>query len=78
MGSNGRTSNTLSFPHRSVRGKLQECWVDEQAVSRHFGVSTRTVRRWRAAGMPSLLVGGARRYRIGEVERWHREQNVGS
>jgi len=57
-----------------ARNVVKRATVDVHAVARHFSVSTRTVRRWHAAGMPSLLVGAQRRYRIGEVERWHREQ----
>lgn len=72
-----KTSTTLSFSRRDVHSEQCERWVDERAVSRHFGVSTRTVRRWRAMGMPSLLVGSARRYRLREVERWHRDQDAG-
>src|SRR6478735_5867474 len=29
-----------------------EPWVGERAVAMHYDVSTRTVRRWRAGGMP--------------------------
>src|SRR4051812_43528057 len=52
-------------------GAAREAWVNERAVATYFSVSTRTVRRWRRAGMPSRLFNGARRYRISEVERWH-------
>jgi hypothetical protein len=74
MGSDERTGQVLRFPRRYVDGELWESWVDEHALARHFSVSTRTVRRWRSTGMPSLLVGGVRRYRISEAERWHHEQ----
>jgi hypothetical protein len=77
MGANNM-STTLSFRRHEVRGEQRERWVDERVVSRHFGVSTRTVRRWRAMGMPSLLLGGARRYRLGQVERWHHDQDTGA
>ncbi|HYV17323.1 MAG TPA: hypothetical protein VE972_15020 [Conexibacter sp.] len=52
-----------------------EPWVDERAVACHYSVSPRTVRRWRLAGMPSRMLGGQRRFRIGETERWHAERS---
>lgn len=74
MGSDGRAGDVVPFPRRYVDGELWESWVDEHALARHFSVSTRTVRRWRAAGRPSLLVGSQRRYRISLAEEWHLEQ----
>lgn len=74
VGSDDKPGEVVRFPRRHVDGELWEPWVDEQALARHFSVSTRTVRRWRAMGMPSRLIGGVRRYRIGEAERWHHEQ----
>jgi len=53
-----------------------EPWLDERAVASHYGVSTRTVRRWRADGMPSRAFGGVRRYRLSECERWHQQQGA--
>lgn len=73
MGFGNTTDKIVRFPQRYVDGEAWEPWVDEHAIARHFSVSTRTVRRWRVAGMPSLLVGAQRRYRIAEAERWHRE-----
>lgn len=52
-------------------GRPWEAWVDETVVARHFSASTRTVRRWMAQGMPSQLIGGLRRYRLGDCETWH-------
>jgi len=66
----------VTFPaHRAGGLSGYEPWVGEDAVARHYSVSTRTVRRWRLAGMPSRLVGGQRRFRIGETERWHAERS---
>jgi hypothetical protein len=66
----------VAFPRErtSARGGF-EPWVDEGVVARHYSVSTRTVRRWRLAGMPSRLVGGQRRFRIGDTERWHAQRS---
>jgi hypothetical protein len=61
----------LPFPQRRNDGEIWEPWVDESAIARHFDVSTRTVRRWRADDMPSRLIGGSRRFRVSEVEGWH-------
>ena len=57
-------------------GGMWEPWLDERAVAGHYGVSTRTIRRWRTAGMPSRVFGGVRRYRLSECERWHRRQGA--
>lgn len=48
-----------------------EPWLTERALAVHYGVSERTVRRWRLAGMPSRMLGGSRRFRLREVEDWH-------
>jgi phage terminase Nu1 subunit (DNA packaging protein) len=61
----------LPFPERQRDGVVWEPWVDERQVARHFDVSSRTVRRWRDQGMPSQKVGGLRRFRLTECERWH-------
>ena len=68
---NGRV---VRFPERSAEGATWEPWVDERAVAKHFGVVDRTVRRWRAAGMPSKLFLGVRRYRLSQCEAWHEQQ----
>jgi hypothetical protein len=66
------TGRVVLFPQRERGGRTWEPWVDETTIARHFGgVSTRTIRRWRAQGMPSRLNGGRRQYRVGECEAWH-------
>ena len=64
----------VAFPERLVDGEVWEPWVDEDVVARHFRTSARTVRRWRARGMPSKKVGGLRRYRLSACEAWHDRQ----
>jgi hypothetical protein len=64
----------IAFPQRRRDGEQWEGWVDETIVARHFGVSSRTVRRWRTHGCPSMLIGGLRKYRIGALEAWHAER----
>jgi hypothetical protein len=60
----------VSMPLR--RGEAtSEPWMSERALALQFEVSTRTVRRWRASGMPSRIFGGVRRYRLSECENWH-------
>jgi len=61
----------VSMPSRPDGSGVWEPWLDERALARHYGVSTRTVRRWRAGGMPSRSFGGVRRYRLSECEHWH-------
>lgn len=55
---------------------MWEPWVSEIVIARHYNVSARTVRRWRAQGMPSRLLGGSRRFRLSEVESWHAEKSA--
>ena len=67
----GRDGVVVAFPSGRGESNVWEPWQDERAVARHYGVSTRTIRRWRAAGMPSRSIGGVRRYRLSECEDWH-------
>jgi hypothetical protein len=53
-----------------------EPWLDDATIARHFSVSSRTVRRWRAEGMPSKRLGGARRYRLSDAEAWHERRTA--
>ena len=77
-GSNERTEDqggvVVASPLRTDGSALWEPWLDERAIARHFGVSTRTVRRWRMAGMPSRSIGGVRRYRLSACESWHEQR----
>lgn len=64
-------AQVLAFPARTVEGGgLWEPWLDEQTVARHFGVSPRTVRRWRTQGLPSQKWRGVRRFRLSQCEAW--------
>ena len=68
----------MSLRSRRVGGgkRLWDSWVSEIVIARHYNVSARTVRRWRAQGMPSRLLGGSRRFRLSEVESWHAEKSA--
>lgn len=57
-------------------GDPWEPWLTELSVARHFGVSERTVRRWRERGAPSRRLGGSRRYRISQLDQWLLEQEA--
>jgi hypothetical protein len=61
----------LSLSARTAGRGPWEPWLSERVLAGQFGVSTRTVRRWRVAGMPSRVFGGVRRYRLSQCERWH-------
>ena len=65
----------ISMPVRGQGSTAWEPWLDEHAVARHYGVSTRTIRRWRACGMPSRTFGGVRRYRLSDCEHWHEQRS---
>ena len=64
-------AQVIVFPARKRGGERWEPWVTESVVARHYNVSTRTVRRWREAGMPSRILGSSRRFRLSEIEAWH-------
>jgi|tagenome__1003787_1003787.scaffolds.fasta_scaffold13258677_1 hypothetical protein len=66
----------LAMPARPENREPWEPWLDGRALARHYGVSTRTVRRWRAVGMPSRSFGGVRRYRLSDCERWHEAREM--
>lgn len=71
------SGQVIAFPARQAPdGDPWEAWVDEPALARHLGVSTRTLRRWRQAGMPSRRMGGTRRYRISVAEQWLQQQEA--
>jgi hypothetical protein len=65
----------IALPGREHGTNGWEPWLDEHAVARHYGVSTRTIRRWRLSGMPSRAFEGTRRYRLSECDRWHEVRN---
>lgn len=70
-GVSGHGAQIIAFPARTRGGERWEPWVTESVVARHYDVSTRTVRRWREAGMPSRMFRSCRRFRLSEVEAWH-------
>ena len=70
----GQGGVVVALPRRADGSTVWEPWLDERAIARHFGVSTRTVRRWRVAGMPSRSIGGVRRYRLSACESWHEQR----
>lgn len=47
-----------------------------QQLAARYQVTTRTIERWTAAGMPSEKLAGIRRYRAAETEAWLRERAV--
>lgn len=56
---------------RDSAGGALEPLVKEERIAEHFDATTRTVRRWRLAGMPSHKSrNGARRYRVSECDAW--------
>jgi hypothetical protein len=69
-------ANVLALPSRSVGAVRWEPWLAERAIALHYGVSTRTIRRWRIGGMPSRVFGGVRRYRLSECESWHEDRRA--
>lgn len=62
------TGTVIQFPRRYD----EEPWLRADQLAAHFGVTTRTIRRWREAGMPSRLHHGRRRFRLSAAEAWRR------
>lgn len=52
-----------------------EPWVSSKVIAEHFGVSVKTVDRWRAKGAPHEPWGRKlMRYRVSDVESWLRSR----
>lgn len=68
-------ATVLALPARAKAAAAREPWLGEDTIARHYGVSTRTIRRWRRIGMPSRVFGGVRRYRLSECEGWHERRS---
>lgn len=52
-----------------------EYYVNKRAVAAHFGVSPRTVERWKEQGCPHIVLGSSDRlvrYKIDEIDGWHK------
>jgi hypothetical protein len=60
-------------PVRHFADGTWEPWVAEEVIARHYGVSPRTIRRWRRRGLPSKKFGGVRRYRLSDCVSWHEQ-----
>jgi len=58
------TGQLLRFP------SPHEPWMTTKQLAAHFGMSERWVRDRRREGMPSVLWGNRRRYRISACEGW--------
>ena len=68
------TARVIDF--QAARAARQpEPWVSKATVARHFGVTPRTVDRWRKAGMPWMrrYPNSPVKFKLSEVERWYRE-----
>jgi hypothetical protein len=66
----GCMATIIPFPNRTGF----EPWVTKRELARHLRYSTRWVELRHREGLPSVLMGGRRRYRISEVESWLREE----
>ena len=52
-----------------------EPWRSKKYLADHYDYSTRTIGRWMAAGCPSRMIGGERRFRVSDVDVWLSEQD---
>jgi hypothetical protein len=57
--------------HNDVAAQLQpRRFLSKQALAEHLGVSPRTIKTWRAKGLPGCRIGREVMYDIAEVNRW--------
>lgn len=57
--------------HRATAPVIDaEPWVRKPAVAKHLNCTVRHVEKLTAAGMPSIKIGGMRRYRLSAVDAW--------
>jgi hypothetical protein len=52
------------------RAASPEPYLTKRELARHYRYSIRWVESRTAAGMPSRMIGGQRRYRLSETEPW--------
>lgn len=53
-----------------------ERWLSKRKIARHYDYSERTINRWVAAGCPSRMIGGERRFRLSAVDAWLDEMSA--
>ena len=49
--------------------------MNKRSIAAHLSVSQRSLELWHRQGLPSILVGNRRRYKVSEVETWLRERS---
>ena len=63
---------------RMIQEKESRALLTAKEAAEFFGVSTKTITRWRASGyLPSVPVGGLYKYRRSDCRRLLNEQNEG-
>lgn len=60
------------------RAGAPEPWVSKKGVAAHYGFSVRWVEYQLVRGLPSTLIGGQRRFRLSETDRFLLEGEVTS
>lgn len=61
-------STVVALPVR--RGNRPEPWLSKRQIAAHYGRSTRWIELRVREGLPSLMLGGKRAFRLSEVDRW--------
>ena len=63
---------SLSGRHNVVPLRRRDSgpWVTPQGLADHFGVSLRTVQRWKAEGLPCLERRSIVRFQVTDAEEW--------
>lgn len=57
--------------HEEVASQLQpRRFLSKEALAEHLGVSPRTIKTWRAKGLPGCRVGREIMFDVDEVNRW--------
>ena len=65
------------FQQESGNG-VPRLYLDDESAGRVAGVSGRTIRTWRANGLPSIKVGAVRRVYLPDLIGWLNAQRVGA
>lgn len=68
--SSGFGSGGAAYVRAVEHGHEPERWLTKDEIAAHYGFSVRWVELRLAEGMPSALIGGRRRLRLSETERW--------
>lgn len=62
------------IPPMLIENQRPKEFFTKTQLAEYFSVSTKTIQREVAKGMPSIIVGGHRRFELSEVTRWFKQK----